>query len=154
MGVGMEIATPRDAKNLRWAMHGAEIFSTCGKAKYFALITASDGRTVATGYNGGPRTFEHCDTGGCPRLSEGSPSGSDPSNCISLHAEVNALVHADHTLIQGGTIYVTGPPCFECAKAIGNSGLARVVWFDNGDDIDRVEGFLNACGVALVACAP
>lgn len=151
----MSIATPKDAKQLRWALEGAQIFSTCGKAKYFAHIIGGDGRTLATGYNGGPRSIEHCETGGCPRLGENSPSLSDPSNCISLHAEINALIHADHSLIQGGTIYITGPPCFECAKAIGNSGLARVVWFDDGThDVDRVEGFLNACGVDLIACSP
>jgi deoxycytidylate deaminase len=48
-------------------------------------------------------------------------------DCYALHAEANALMAADRSTWQGGTIYVLGDVCFNCAKLIANSGLARVV---------------------------
>jgi dCMP deaminase len=80
----------------------------------------------------------------------------DPSydDCPSLHAEANALIAADRSTWQGGTIYVTGSCCMTCSKLIANSGLTRLVWQE--ETVDRsyrrpeasVE-FLRSCGIVV-----
>jgi len=40
---------------------------------------------------------------------------------------MNALLYVDRTRIEGGTLYCTGSLCIGCAKAVANSGIARVV---------------------------
>lgn len=71
----------------------------------------------------------------CPRAQNKTASGitipptaiRDYSNCISIHAEANALLFCDRRHREGGTIYITSSACWECAKQIANSGLKRVV---------------------------
>lgn len=48
-----------------------------------------------------------------------------------VHAELNALCSASRSGIKtkGATIYITFPPCSECAKAIIQSGIIRVVCY-------------------------
>jgi dCMP deaminase len=75
-------------------------------------------------------------------------------DCPSLHAEANALIAADRSTWQGGTIYVTGSCCMTCAKLVANSGLKRLVWQE--ETVDRsyrrpeasVE-FLRSCGIVV-----
>ena len=50
---------------------------------------------------------------------------------FSLHCEVHALLSCTHVL--GGTLYVTGTPCHECAKVIITRGIMRVV-IDHDED--------------------
>lgn len=142
---------------MRWAQVGAEIFSTCGKAKYFAIILDTHGHVVGTGYNGGPKGMPHCEgDGACPRLTSDSVRGDGYGDCIAIHAESNSLVHSAYNDYRdGGTMIVTGLPCFSiCTKLIANSGLRRVVWLDDGKtaELEKVENFLEACGVDLVGC--
>jgi dCMP deaminase len=56
------------------------------------------------------------------------PAYSDYDNCIANHAEVNALLYADRSKVEGGTLYITAEPCTGCRKVIANSGVLRVVW--------------------------
>lgn len=56
------------------------------------------------------------------------PAYSAYDNCIANHAEANALLYADRTAIEGGSLYVTDEPCRGCWKLIANSGLVRVAW--------------------------
>jgi dCMP deaminase len=104
--------------------------SLCDRAKVGAIITGPDGRhIVGEGYNGPPAGFRHslqpCNIW-CQRPSSTSPS-PDYSDCVTLHAEANALMKSDYTARCGGTIYITSHPCWGCAKLIANSGLSRVV---------------------------
>lgn len=56
--------------------------------------------------------------------------GSAYDNCISFHAEVNALLYSDRSRHEGGTIYITRRPCNWCTKLLCASGLALAVWPD------------------------
>lgn len=122
-----------------------------------AIIVDSAGHVVATGYNGGPKGFHHCTDGGCPRASSDALHGSSYENCIAIHAEANALLHSDYTIRRGGaTLYVNGPPCWDCAKLIANSGITKVVCSEDKEysDWGRVKDFLlgAAVSVNVVAC--
>lgn len=131
--------------------------SLCTRAQIGAVITDRDNRVVATGYNGPPAGFEHggrpC-TEWCPR-STATDLDPDYADCLSLHAEMNAIAVCDQQVRAGGSIYVTGHVCMMCAKIIANSGLKRVfVHVASGAAAshrqpDRSYALLRACGVEV-----
>ena len=87
--------------------------------KVGVVIVGDKGQIVSQGYNGFPRGFK--DT--IERYSNRSTKYK-----YIIHAEANASV-------EGCTIYVHGlPPCLECAKAIVQSGIKRVVTDSKPDE--------------------
>src|SRR5688572_19492034 len=133
----------RDLKWLRMCMDAAKIFSTCAKRQYACYIVDEHGYQIGFGYNGVPRGMEHCVDNGCPRLAEDSPNGSNYSNCRSIHAESNALLHSDYLARRNGcTLYVNGPPCWWCSKLIANSGVSRLVYIKDSSYIGFDEALL------------
>lgn len=52
--------------------------------------------------------------------------------CLSVHAEINALLSSSYDLNKGATMYITAEPCMGCLKIIAGSGIARVKWMENG----------------------
>ena len=104
----------------------------CRRRRHGAVIV-KDRRIVSTGYNGSPSGDPRsCIAGECPRgrlnqLERPSNKG-DYTDCIALHAEMNAIAYADRVDMQGATLYITpGPPCPMCAKLIMAAGIIRVV---------------------------
>jgi dCMP deaminase len=103
--------------------------SRCSRAQIGAVIVDTNSRISATGYNGPSATLKvegEC-LNWCERAQGKTGLGSSYEGCPSIHAEANALLYVDRSRIEGGTIYVTGAPCMQCAKLISNSGLKRVV---------------------------
>lgn len=145
-------ATAKDLKYLAWTSVGAEIFSTCGKGRYMAVIVDANGYVAGVGYNGGPHGWVHCVDGGCPRYLEDTPSGSDYSNCIAIHAEQNSLLHSAGS-VRGATVYVNGEVCFTCAKLLANASIRRVVYLVGRDAVDAgaAVAFMEQCGIDVVA---
>ncbi len=92
-----------------------------------AILLSQDGRIIGTGYNGSPPGVGHCTEGHCPRRLERTVPGENYSNCIAIHAEANALIYSDRLSRMGGTLYVNGYSCYDCAKLIAGSGIARLV---------------------------
>jgi deoxycytidylate deaminase len=140
-----------DRKNkqyMQMCIATANIFSTCGKKKYAAVLVDKNDHIVGIGYNGGPRGFQHCEDGGCPRFQEMSDSGSIYDNCIAVHAEANALLHSDYSS-QAYRIYVNGPPCFSCAKLIANSTVEQVYYIGDSlyKDWENINSFLYKANV-------
>lgn len=115
--------------------------SKCSRRQVGAVVVAQgEKQLVSIGYNGAPAAFpekagERC-VDFCPRA---QTDGADASysNCVSVHAEVNALLAADRNARIGGTLYVTSSPCWDCAKVIANSGIDRVVALSLKDDAHR-----------------
>jgi dCMP deaminase len=140
-----------DRKNkqyMQMCIETAKIFSTCGKKKYAAVLVDKNDHIVGIGYNGGPRGFEHCEDGGCPRFQQMSDSGSSYDNCIAVHAEANALLHSDYSS-QAYKIYVNGPPCFSCAKLIANSTIEQVYYIEDNSykDWENINSFLRKANI-------
>lgn len=144
--------TNKDCKWMKLAVFGAETFSTCAKRQYMAIILDPQGKVLGLGYNGGPSGYTHCIDGGCPRLTEGSASGSVYDNCIAAHAEANALLHSDWSQRVNASIYVNGPPCFTCAKLITLSGISKVFFLGDSSyaDFANVAQFLNDNNVETI----
>ena len=80
--------------------------STCLKRKYGAIIVKNDS-IIATGFNGAPRGIKDClECKECNRLN--SDRGMDYSNCLSVHAEQNAIISASRDNMIDSTLYLVG----------------------------------------------
>ena len=80
---------------------------------------------VGIGYNGMPIG---CDDREFPWTSKGEYF--DQKYAYVVHAELNAILNSSAPL-EGCTVYTTLFPCNECAKAIIQSRIARVVYLDD-----------------------
>lgn len=140
----------KDRQYLQLCIESAKIFSTCSKRKYAAVLVDQKGHIVGMGYNGGPSGFTHCEDGGCPRLLDNSPNGTNYDNCIAVHAEANALIHSDYSS-SAYKLYVNGPPCFSCAKLIANSTIKHVYCLEDiaYQQWDKVRSFLLQAGIEV-----
>lgn len=76
--------------------------------------------------------------------------GTGNKPCPSLHAEANALSVCDRSQREGGTIYVTSVPCYDCAKLITNSGLSKIVYKITDQGMKRMETGTAADGLLLL----
>jgi len=86
--------------------------------KVGAVIVRPDKTIASVGFNGLPRGVEDSDE----RL-----HNRDLKYPMTVHAEVNAILHAQEPL-HGYTIYVAPlNPCSDCAGVIIQSGIKRVV---------------------------
>lgn len=113
----------------------------CRRSKVGAVIVDTNRRIAGTGYPGVRSGEPGCLDGACPRgllTAEQCPPNSNYDNCISQHAEINAIAHADRLRLAGATIYVTRPPCQWCAKVISATGIDHVV-FRAADGTVKVE---------------
>jgi dCMP deaminase len=146
---------PTGSQWLEVCRSNAAIMSTCSRKNYFAIILDGTGMVIGTGWNGVPTGMQHCNDGGCPRADSKSEPGSSYENCYAIHAEANALLHSDWTSRSkagGSTLYVNGPPCFDCAKLIVNSGLSTVVCSYDSSYADwrKVKEFMKSCGIRVI----
>jgi dCMP deaminase len=133
--------------------------SLCDGSIIGAAIVDINNRIVSTGYNGAPagyenETEENC-RNWCPRMKQGGIRTATYSNCISVHAEANAIAFADRRHYEGGTIYITRAACWDCAKLIANCGVGRVVQrvypADSHRDPERSIAFMEECGLEVRA---
>ena len=84
-------------------------------------------KIVAVGYNGMPTG---CNDDDMPWERTGSTS-LDTKYPFVCHAELNAILNRNTASLKNATLYVTLFPCNECAKAIIQSGIKRVVYAEN-----------------------
>lgn len=101
----------------------------CRRRQVGAVIVDANNRILSTGYNGAPAGHAGCLAGHCPRGLMGYEEISALSaydNCISIHAEANALLYARTSLV-GARIYITCEPCKDCAKLIAGSGIIQTI---------------------------
>lgn len=99
--------------------------SKCVRAQYGTIIVTKRGGISSTGYNGKPTRS----TNDAICYREGLPPNAPKENCC-IHSEWNAIMFSDPEERQGGTMYVSGIPCNDCALLIMQSGIARLVYFD------------------------
>lgn len=130
--------------------------SLCYRSRVGAVACASDRRLVSVGWNAAPTSL---DTGGrscalwCPR-GMGLSHKPGYGDCLAVHAEANALLHAERGELVGGTLFVSRVPCAPCAKQVAASGVARLVCGpDDGGVFHRpadVFEMMEALGVEAV----
>lgn len=113
-----------------------------------ACIVSPDHKILSMGYNGFPKG---CSDDEFPWEREGEPL--ENKYFYTTHSELNAILNYRGGSLEGATIYVTLFPCNECAKAIIQAGIRRIVY-----DSDKYDGtlaviaskkMLQAAGVAI-----
>ena len=90
-------------------------------SKIGSIVVSSGGSVLAQGYNGFPRGIEDRED----RLNDRSVKYD-----YMVHAEMNSIYNATYNgeCLVDSTIYIYGlPVCHECAKAIIQVGISRVV---------------------------
>lgn len=100
--------------------------TTCARRAVGCVLVDANKHIIATGYNGVPSSFPHCNEG---NLCEGAllPSGQAGTLCKSTHAEQNALLQCrDSRAIM--TAYITCNPCDVCIKLLLNTSCTRIVF--------------------------
>ena len=113
-----------------------------------AAIVDENHRVVSVGYNGFPTGVSDDEF---PWSREGDVLTS--KYAFVVHAELNAILNSQRS-VRGCTIYVSLFPCNECAKAIIQSGIKKIVYESdkyNGVDTNiAYKRMLKAAGVELV----
>ena len=102
-----------------------------------ACIVNNNNKIMSVGYNGFPRG---CSDDCFPWERSGDEYETKyPYVC---HAELNAILNNGGSSLEGCKIYVALFPCNECAKAIIQAGIKRVVYGEKyrlTDGIDLLE---------------
>jgi dCMP deaminase len=113
-----------------------------------ACIVDGNNKVVSIGYNGFPMG---CSDDEFPWGREGGMLES--KYAFVVHAELNAILNSPRSL-AGCTLYVSLFPCNECAKAIIQSGIRKVVYecdkYAKEDNVIASKKMLRAAGVELV----
>ena len=111
----------------RW-MALAQLVATWSKdrgRKVGAVIVGSDNEVRSTGFNGIPRGVND-------NVEERHDAETGEKYLWVSHAERNAIYNAALLGVstKNCTIYVPWYPCIECAKAIVQAGVAKIVCFE------------------------
>lgn len=105
--------------------------------KVGALIVTSDNTQVLSmGYNGNARGMSNV------------PQSDAPGCSGLLHAEINALLKLDYNNPKDKVMYLTLSPCENCAMAIINSGIEKVVFKEKYRSTKGIE-ILEAANVKV-----
>lgn len=117
--------------------------------KVGACIVNSNNIILSTGYNGMPIG---CNDDDMPWCRFGSFEES--KYAYVCHAELNAILNCDGRSLKGSILYVTNFPCNECAKAIIQAGIRKVIFLEDkhpDSDATKVAKMLFVtCGVVVV----
>ena len=91
-----------------------------------ACIVDKNHKVVSIGYNGMPSGIDE------DHIPWGHGEGLESKYLYVCHAEFNAILNTrDGTALKDCTIYVTLFPCNECAKAIIQTGIKKVIYLDD-----------------------
>lgn len=98
------------------------------------VIVSKNGQLISQGFNGTPAGYDNC----CEYEDK---DGTLVTKKEVLHAESNAISKCAKWIssTEGGTLYVTLSPCFECAKMIIQAGISRVCYAEAYHDFSGVD---------------
>jgi dCMP deaminase len=137
---GCSVADKRPTKEEYYLSIAREVArrGTCIRRNFGAVIVNND-QIISSGYTGAPRGMRNCsDMGYCLRDEMRIPSGERYELCRSVHAEMNAIIHASRASMDGGSLFLVGldattgeivedtEPCRLCKRVIINAGLRYV----------------------------
>jgi len=131
--------------------------STCLRRGFGAVIVKND-QIISTGYAGAARGAKNCtDIGVCLRQQANIPPGERYELCRSVHAEMNAIIHAARSEMIDSVLYLVGldaetgevisgaRPCKICTRLIINAGIktVKVLEPDSGVTVYDVLDFVH-----------
>ena len=109
-----------------------------------ACIVNAENKVVSVGYNGMPTG---CNDDVMPWERDGG--FLDTKYAYVCHAELNAILNRNAASLQDCRLYVSLFPCNECAKAIIQAGIKRVVYSEKYRLEDGIE-LLKRAGIEVV----
>ncbi len=89
-----------------------------------ACIVSPTHRILSMGYNGFPNGVPDAEF-------SWAREGEDNKYYYTTHSELNAILNYRGGNLEGAKLYVTLFPCYECAKAIIQSGITDLVYADD-----------------------
>jgi dCMP deaminase len=115
-----------------------------------AVIADVQNRLISAGYNGPPRGIDDARWQALDR---------DLKLAATIHAEANAILFAERDRLVGATLYVTHPPCPQCAALIAQAGISSVVYRHASPDFVARWGtvgldLLAEAGVTVIEVPP
>ena len=115
-----------------------------------ACIVSNDNKILSMGYNGFPKG---CSDDEFPWAREGDPL--DTKYLYVTHSELNAILNYRGGSLEGAKLYVSLFPCNECAKAIIQSGIREIIYYDNKyADSDATKASQRMFLLTGVTCRP
>jgi len=115
-----------------------------------ACIVSVDNKILSMGYNGLPKG---CDDDEFP-WERDNENPLDNKYFYSTHSELNAILNYRGGSLEGAKIYVTLFPCNECAKAIIQSGIKKIIYandkYAETPAVIASKKMLDAAGVEYV----
>lgn len=118
-----------------------------------ACIVSKENNILSMGYNGFPRG---CSDDEFPWGREGEVV--DTKYSYVTHSELNAILNYRGGSLEGAKLYVTLFPCNECAKAIIQSGIKKVVYacdkYDGTPSVVASKRMFRAAGVEFEVYHP
>ena len=143
-----------ELKNINWDeyfMGIAQLSALRSKdpnTKVGACIVDNDNKVVSIGYNGMPAGLDE------NQLSWNKGEGLDSKYLYVCHAEFNAILNTRNgASLRGCTLYVTLFPCNECAKAVIQTGIKKVIYLENKyfdqTNVIASKKMLDLAGIAL-----
>lgn len=120
-------------------MKHAEVVSdlaTCKSLKVGAVAVKGN-HIIATGYNGVPSGFQHCED----REDISREDHKEFSDKFEVHAEMNVIMDALERgqNLKGATVYTTTSPCWNCAKHMKRAGVDVVYYKEQYHRVSDVE---------------
>tara|TARA_A100000164_G_scaffold360919_1_gene375084 strand:- start:1421 stop:1849 length:429 start_codon:yes stop_codon:yes gene_type:complete len=80
------------------------------------IVTSDNTQVLSLGYNGNAKGMSNV------------PQSEEPGCSGLLHAEINALLKLDYNNPKDKVMYLTLSPCENCAMAVINSGIKKVIY--------------------------
>lgn len=116
-----------------------------------ACIVSQDNKILSMGYNGFPKG---CDDDDFP-WARTAETANETKYPFVTHAELNAILNYRGGSLEGAKIYVALFPCNECAKAIIQSGIREIIYYDNKyADSDATKASQRMFLLTGVTCRP
>ena len=119
--------------------------STCDRLSVGSVLVR-DKNILASGFNGAPRTLEHCPTNN-HLMKEGD------KNCRNVvHSEINSIAMSARQGINvdGSTLYVSHYPCWECFKVLVNCGIKDVYYLHDYRNSELVEQTAKKLNIPII----
>ena len=118
-----------------------------------ACIVSEDNKILSMGYNGFPIG---CSDDEYPWAREGEEL--ENKYFYPTHSELNAILNYRGGCLEGAKMYVTLFPCNECAKAIIQSGIKKIVYandkYEGTPSVIASKRMLKSAGVEYVQYTP
>ena len=118
-----------------------------------ACIVSEEHKILSMGYNGFPTG---CSDDDFPWAREVEPL--ENKYFYTTHSELNAILNYRGGSLEGATMYVTLFPCNECAKAIIQSGIKKLVYasdkYATAVNVLASKRMLKTAGVELISYQP